>query len=236
MQDSTRILVVDDHALFRESLVRLLESEPDLQVVAHCESIAAAKDILSRTAVDMVLLDYDLGEESGAALIRDLQKHSDRIRVLVVTAGTCDAATAEMLKAGAAGVFYKHRQPAQLLEAIRKVLQGELWLDSDVLRSLIASTQGRAREEPRQEPLTLRQQQVLSGVLGGLSNKEIAWKLQISATTIKTVVHELFEMAHVRTRGQLVRVALQEHAADWLASDKVWGLCGHGAHPDQPKG
>ncbi len=145
MQHSTRILVVDDHALFRESLVRLLESEPDLQVIAHCESIAAARDILSRTAVDMVLLDYDLGEESGATLIRDLQSHSVRPRVLVVTASTSDVATVEILKAGAAGVFFKHRQPAQLLEAIRKISQGELWLDSDVLRSLIAATRARAQ-------------------------------------------------------------------------------------------
>jgi two-component system, NarL family, nitrate/nitrite response regulator NarL len=160
MNDSIRILIVDDHTLFRESLVRLLESEPDLRVVAHCESIAAARDILGRTVVDMVLLDYDLGEESGAALLRELQQDADRIRVLVVTAGTSDAATADILKAGAAGVLYKHRDPAQLLEAIRKISKGELWLDSEVVRSLITST--KARGGPRRGPLSLSQQKVLS--------------------------------------------------------------------------
>ena len=185
-----------------------------MQVVAHCESVAEARLILSGTVVDLILLDYDLGAESGIPLIRELQEHAEKIRVLVVTAHTSDDAIVDILKAGAAGVFYKHRDPTQLTEAIRKISQGELWLDSDVIRSLIANIQGRAQRGQRPESLTLRQRQVLSEVLGGLSNKEIAWKLQVSATTIKTIVHELFEQAGVRTRSQLVRVALQENVFD----------------------
>jgi two-component system, NarL family, nitrate/nitrite response regulator NarL len=217
MNDSTRILVVVDHALFRASLVHLLESELDLKVVGHCGSIADARDILRCTAVDMVLLDYDFGEESGAALLGELQQDPDRIKVLVVTEGKSDAETVDILKAGAAGVLYKHRDdPAQLLEAIRKISKGQLWLDSNAIRSLIASAKERVPEERRRSSLSLRQQQVLSGVLDGLSNKAIAWRLQVSTSTTKAVLRELFERAGVQRRSQLVRAALQEHAADWF--------------------
>jgi two-component system, NarL family, nitrate/nitrite response regulator NarL len=217
MSDPTRILVVDEHTLFRESLVRLLDSEPDLHVAAHCASIATAREILCRIAADVVLLDYDFEEEAVAALLRELQQRADRIKVLVVTAGTSAAGTAEILRAGAAGVFYKHRDPAQLFEAIRKISIGELWLDSGAIRSLIAGARERAHEERRESSLSLRQRQVLSGVLDGLTNKEIAWRLHVSTSTAKATVQELFERAGVRRRNQLVRVALQEHAGDWLA-------------------
>jgi two-component system, NarL family, nitrate/nitrite response regulator NarL len=217
----TQILVVDDHALFRESLVRLLESEPDLQVVAHCDSVARARDVLCRDAVDLVLLDYDLGEESGASLLHELQRRAERTRVLVVTGGISDVVTLDLLSAGAAGVFYKHREPAQLMEAIRRISRGELWLDSVAVRSLIADIGKREEERRDLRQLSLRQQEVLASILEGHSNKEIAWKLQLSMTTVKVVVQELFEKAGVQTRSQLVRVALQKHAADWLAGGKV---------------
>jgi two-component system, NarL family, nitrate/nitrite response regulator NarL len=217
----TQILVVDDHALFRESLVRLLESEPDLQVVAHCDSVARARDVLCRDAVDLVLLDYDLGEESGASLLHELQRRAERTRVLVVTGGISDVVTLDLLSAGAAGVFYKHREPAQLMEAIRRISRGELWLDSVAVRSLIADIGKREEKRRDLRQLSLRQQEVLASILEGHSNKEIAWKLQLSMTTVKVVVQELFEKAGVQTRSQLVRVALQKHAADWLAGGKV---------------
>lgn len=118
---------------------------------------------------------------------------------------------------------YKHRDPAQLLEAIRTISKGELWLDSSAIRSLIASAKERAPEERRRSSLSLRQQQVPSGVLDGLSNKAIAWRVQVSTSTTKAIVQELFERAGVRRRSQLVRAALQEHEADWSAGDRCLG-------------
>jgi two-component system, NarL family, nitrate/nitrite response regulator NarL len=223
MNDFTRIVVVVDHVLFRESLVRLLESEPDFQVVAHCDSVARARDVLSRTAIDLVLLDYDLREESGVDLLRELLRRAERTRVLVVTGGISDIATLDLLGVGAAGVFYKHRQPAQLIQAIRQVSKGEPWLDSAAIRSLIAGTKKREEEGRHRTQLSFRQQEVLYGILEGHSNKEIAWNLQVSTATVKVVVHELFEKAGVQTRSQLVRVALQKHVADWLEGGKVQG-------------
>jgi two-component system, NarL family, nitrate/nitrite response regulator NarL len=216
MGDPIRILVVDNRALFWEGLIRLLQSEPDFQLVANCDSVARARDILRRTPVDLVLLDYDLGEESAAELLRELQGSPERTKVIVITAGASGAITSEVFNAGVVGVLYKHRRPAELVKAIRKILTGELWLYGGALRSLIAASKERGGEGLGRTPLSLRQQEVLSGILEGLSNKEMARKFQVSITTIKDVVQQLLEMAGVRTRSQLIRIALRNQTADWL--------------------
>jgi two-component system, NarL family, nitrate/nitrite response regulator NarL len=215
----TRILLVDDHSLFRESLVRLLESESDFSVVDHCAAVGRAVEVILRDSVDVVLLDYDLGEERGIDLLRALDVCQKSAKVLIVTAGMNDRITMDVLNAGVAGVLYKHSDPSQLVDAIRKIARGEMWLDKDAVRSLLSGAQSVAAEVPAARPLTVRQQEVLSGILDGLTNKEIAWNLKVSESSIKAVIQELFHKAGVRTRSQLVRVAIEKHAGDWLGGD-----------------
>lgn len=225
MNIPTRILLVDDHGLFRESLVRLLESEADLSVVAHCESTAEAMKVIERGSVDVVLLDYDLGNERGTDLIARMKVVQDPPRILMVTAGMSDRITRDVLSAGVAGVLHKHSSPIQLVAAIRKVAQGHLWLEDSIIRSLAAGTKAESAElQSSTRPLTQRQQEVLSGILDGLTNKEIAWKLKVSESSIKAVIQELFHKAGVRTRSQLVRIAVEKHATDWLSNDKASSL------------
>jgi two-component system nitrate/nitrite response regulator NarL len=215
MSGQTRILVVDDHNLFRESLVRLLDSEPDLCVVSQCASVTAAIDILGRAAVDVVLLDYDLGEERGTDLLHKIHTSSSTAKVLMVTAGMSERITRDVLNAGVAGVLFKHSNPAQLVAAIRKVALGGMWLEDETVQSLVTNDDN--VEAPGARALTRRQQDVLSGILDGLTNKEIAWNLKVSESSVKAVIQELFHKAGVRTRSQLVRMAIEKHAADWLS-------------------
>lgn len=140
--------------------------------------------------------------------------------MLVVTGGITDAVTLEVLAAGAAGVLYKHSNPSRLLEAIRRISQGEIWLDHEALRAVIARAGKKGKKATRQDALTLRQQQVLAGVLAGLSDREIAEKVKLSISMIKTSIQDLFEKAGVRTRSQLVRVTLEKHMTDWLHKDE----------------
>jgi DNA-binding NarL/FixJ family response regulator len=224
MNIPTRILLVDDHGLFRESLVRLLESEADFSIVAHCESTAEAMRIIERGSVDVVLLDYDLGNERGTDLFERMKAAHDPPRILMVTAGISDRITRDVLSAGAAGVLHKHSSPVQLVAAIRKVAQGHLWLEDSIIRSLAAGAKAESAEMQNTRPLTQRQQEVLSGILDGLTNKEIAWKLKVSESSIKAVIQELFHKAGVRTRSQLVRIAIEKHATDWLSNDKTSSL------------
>lgn len=216
MNNPVRILLIDDHTLFRESLVRLLEVEPAFLVVAHCASVAEAIAILDSNAIDVVLLDYDLGEEVGTALLPGLRAHSNTPKILMVTAGMRDSVTRDILKAGISGVIFKHSGPSQLIEAIHRVAQGEMWLDTAAIRSLIATTDEKPTASRSVQPLTDRQREVLRGILDGLTNKEIAVRLRASESSIKAVIQELFHKAGARTRSQLERIALEKYSKSWL--------------------
>ena len=220
MSDPVRIMLIDDHALFRESLVRLLEAEPDFEVVAHCATVAEARRLLDRTAVDVILLDYDLGEEFGIDLLQELRTQESRSRILMVTAGMRDSVTLTALNSGVAGIIFKHSGPGQLIEAIHRVAKGELWLDTGVMRPLIAGPGEKPESAQGVRSLTDRQRTVLRSILDGLTNKEIASQLQVSETSIKASIQELFDKAGVRTRSQLVRIAIEKYSADWLRNEE----------------
>jgi len=216
MNSPVRILLIDDHTLFRESLVRLLEVEPGFLVVAHCASIAEALKLLASSAIDVILLDYDLSEEVGTDLLSELRSRNIAPRILIVTAGMRDSVTRDALSAGISGVIFKHSGPSQLIDAIHRVAQGEMWLDTAAIRSLIATTDEKPALSRSVQPLTERQREVLHGILDGLTNKEIASKLQVSESSIKAVIQELFHKAGARTRSQLVRIAIEKHSKNWL--------------------
>ncbi|HUA93155.1 MAG TPA: response regulator transcription factor [Terracidiphilus sp.] len=216
-----RILMVDDHSLFRESLSRLLQTSSGFEVVGECTSVAEALATLARTEVDVVLLDYDLGAEQGTGLLTEMkQQRQITAKVLLVTAGMSDTATRMVLENGASGIFLKHSSLDQLLSAIQRVAHGEIWLDAKVMRTLFPARNGVAESHidgmERARPLTARQGEVMRGVLDGLTNKEIALNLKVSESSVKAVIQELFQKAGVRTRSQLVRIAIEKHSSDWL--------------------
>ena len=176
-----------------------------------------ALTVLKGERVDIVLLDYDLGDEQGSAFLEEARQQRFQGRILMVTAGMGDAATLRAFESGASGVFLKHSPPAQLIEAIHHVMSGEMWLDSRAVRSLIAGANVRTEAENTAQPLSARQRSILKAVFEGLTNKEIAAHMQISESSVKAVLQQLFEKTGVRTRSQLVRIAIEHHAGDWLA-------------------
>jgi DNA-binding NarL/FixJ family response regulator len=217
VQPQIRILLVDDHSLFRESLSRLLEAESDFRIVATCATVAEAVAVLDAQPVDVVLLDYDLGNEEGSAFLEETKRRRFEGRILMVTAGMGDAVTLRAFEGGASGVFLKHSPPVQLIEAIHKIANGEMWLDSRAVRSLVAGANVRSETEVAAQALSPRERNVLKAVFEGLTNKEIAGSLQISESSVKAVLQQLFDKTGVRTRSQLVRIAIEQHAGDWLA-------------------
>lgn len=220
MTPDIRLMLVDDHGLFRESLCRLLAASPGFRVVAQCSSRCEAQQALASVEADVVLLDYDLGAETGLPLLGDLRRNCPTLRVLVVTAGLSDEVTLRLMESGAAGILFKHSSPDQLVTAIRQIAAGETWLDRAALESLVAGRNARTELYERFRPLTQRQSAVLHGILDGLANKEIAWKLKISESSVKAVIQELFRKAGVRTRSQLVRIAIEKHSSDWLQPER----------------
>lgn len=205
---------MDDHTLFREALSRWLEGQPDLEMTTHCASVREALEILRRIPIDIVLLDHDLGKERGFQFLADARQLAFNGRVLMVTAGMTDAECVKALDAGAHGIFLKHSSPGLLADAIRKVMAGETWLDAACVQALVESA--RHPQRPGQDrPFTEREKQVMRGVLEGLSNKEIGVRLNISESSVKAALQQLFQKTGVRTRSQLVRIALEEHSGSW---------------------
>jgi DNA-binding NarL/FixJ family response regulator len=218
MSSEIQLLLIDDHSLFRESLSRLLQTEPDFRIVGSCASASEALALAQLKDIDVVLLDYDLGHEQGTLFLDRARSAGFTGRTLMVTAGMSDAVMLRALENGSSGVFLKHSPPSRLVEAIRKVVTGEVWLDPAVTRSIIAAATGNAAAPRRAQGLTQREQAVLKGVFEGLTNKEIGVRLAISESSVKAVLQQLFEKTGVRTRSQLVRIALEKHADEWLTS------------------
>ena len=210
-----KLLLLDDHTLFRVMLSRLLDTDSNFQVVAHCSSSQEALDALARGRVDLVLLDHDLGKrETGFHFIRRARDGGYSGRIFVVTAGMSDADYVRALSHGVCGIFLKHSSPELLTEAIHKVMAGETWIDQRCIQALVQAVEHEGSQSRRNE-LTERERQVLKGVFAGLSNKEIGVQLSISEASVKSALQQLFVKTGVRTRSQLVRVALEEYGTAW---------------------
>jgi DNA-binding NarL/FixJ family response regulator len=203
-----RLLLIDDHILFRDGLSRLLALEPGLEVVAACGTIAEALDTLGRAPVDIVLLDYDLGEEQGSHFISSARRAGYTGKVLMVTAGMTAKESSAALHLGASGIFLKHNSPGTLAKAVRQIMGGEIWVDPKVIQ-LMADQVDQRESEPPSPLLTEREQQVLRGIFEGLTNKEIGAQLGVTDGAVKATLQQLFQKTGVRTRGQLVRIALE---------------------------
>jgi len=203
------ILLVDDHALFRESVARFLDTDPGFKVVGGCATVDEAREFLVANEVDLVLLDFDLGERNGVDFMSVAASVGYRGRVLLVTAGVDATSAANLVRGGIAGIFVKHDPPAVLVDAIREVLAGNVWFEQNFLQKIVGGAT--APELPSTGKLTEREQQVLAGVFEGLANKQIADRLQVSEGSVKATVQQLFQKTGVRTRGQLVRIALEQY-------------------------
>jgi len=206
LEQTIHTLLVDDHAIFRQGVAGAL-AEPGL-TVEHCGTIAEALEIISLHPIDLVLLDHDLGSERASHFLPAARQAGFQGRVLVVTAWITENEARRLLRQGVSGIFLKHAPLEELREAIRVTMSGGTFLDS----SFLHTAERPAEERPDSGTLfNDRQRRVLRAVLEGLSNKEIAWRLQISESYVKAILQSLFQKTGVRTRGQLVRVVFEQY-------------------------
>ena len=193
--------------MVREGLARTLEKEPDFKVVGQCSSSAEALKLI-RGAVDMVLLDVDLGEERALAFVEAARKQDFKGRILVLTAGISGTEAVRLLQAGVSGIVHKRHSGKLLCEAIRKVAAGQPHLEEKYLPSLIRSVDH--SRPPVVPKLTDRDRALLRHILAGLTNREIGDQLHISEGAVKASLRLLFDKVGVKSRTQLVKVALEQ--------------------------
>jgi two-component system nitrate/nitrite response regulator NarL len=202
-----RLFLVDDHALFRDGLVRLLAGDADFELLGVEATPDAALAAIPRDKVDVLLLDYAFGESSSTEMVIKLRAQGFSGRILLVTAGLPDREALQMIRAGVAGIFHKQHATDDLKRSIREVFGGKVLIEEHYLRKLV---QVAAEDESRGVRITPRERQILGFLIEGLANKEIASELNVSESAVKAAFQLLFNKTGVRTRSQLVRVALEQ--------------------------
>ncbi|HTH52734.1 MAG TPA: response regulator transcription factor [Edaphobacter sp.] len=201
-----RIYLLDDHMLFREGLRRLLESDERLVIAGHTGDPATALIEMEQAKVDVLVLDYDLGNKSALDILAPLKEMGFAGKILVVTAGLPDKDALTLIKAGISGIFHKQESPEELQRAIVEVAQGRVLIDQQYLQAVVAAAQ--PQESIR---FTDRERVTLRYLLQGLANKEIAANLNISESAVKATLQQLFSKTGVRTRSQLVLLAIEKY-------------------------
>jgi DNA-binding NarL/FixJ family response regulator len=208
---SIRVLLVDDHALARTGFRMVLDAEPDIEVVGEAANGSQAIHSAARLHPDVVLMDVRMPDVDGIAATREIA--SDSTKVLILTTFDLDDYVYDSLAAGASGFLLKDAGPEKLTEAIRVVAAGDALLAPSVTRRLIDDIVGAGRRRPAPPPeldeLTPRELEVLRLVAAGLSNAEIAERLVVEETTVKTHVSRLLAKLGLRDRVQAVILAYE---------------------------
>jgi len=201
-----RVVLVDDQDLVRDGFTMIIDSQPDMAVVGVAADGAEATDVVRRTSPDVVLMDVRMPGVDGLAATHRLLAATDAPKVLMLTTFDLDEYVAEALRLGASGFLLKDSPRAQLLAAIRRVVDGELVLAPAVLDRLVGSfvDRGVRPRDPRLERLTPREVEVLALVARGLSNAEIAEELFLGVTTVKSHVTRVLAKLGLRDRVQAV--------------------------------
>lgn len=201
-----RIYLLDDHMLFREGLRRLLDSDERFVIAGHSGDPGKALADLEQAKVDVLVLDYDLGKKSALDLLTPLKAMGFAGKILIVTAGLPDKDALILMQGGISGIFHKQESPEELQRAIVEVAQGRVLIDQQYLQAVVAAAQ--PQESIR---FTERERTTLRYLLQGLANKEIAANLNISESAVKATLQQLFSKTGVRTRSQLVLLAIEKY-------------------------
>jgi two-component system, NarL family, nitrate/nitrite response regulator NarL len=207
------VLIADDHALFRESLRKLLENESDLVVVGEAGDGRDAARLAAELRPDVLLLDLRMPAGPGLQCLREMARAVSPVLTLVLTADAGDSEVVEALQLGARGVVMKHSAPDMLFKSIRSVVAGEYWVGRERVADLIGMLRQRqaAEAERRADPtfgLTPRELQMVSAVVAGCSNGDIAAKFSISPKTVKHHLTNIFDKLGVSNRLELALYAV----------------------------
>ena len=203
-----KILIVDDHPLVREGLKSLIFEEPDLVVCAETGSMKDARDLVRDTRPDVVIVDLVLEDGDGLELIRRLRSHDPHIKILVCSMRDDVLIAERAINAGARGYVNKHEAADNVVDAIRHVLDGKLWVTPEVLDRLLAGG-AHGGGESRIGDLTDRELEVFWLIGQGRSTAKIADELHLSIKTVETHRQNIKRKLGVASAGELIRHAVQ---------------------------
>ena len=211
--DLTRILLVEDHASFRQTLARVFDQQSEFDVVAQAGSLSEARRVMEGSEADLGIIDPSLPDGEGVELIEDLRETNPLFAALVLTASLDREDHARAVEAGAAGILHKSADVDEILDATRRLAAGQTLFSPEELVALLRLA-GQNREEDRKaraniQQLTPREMEVLKALGRGLSNKEIAQSLYISVDTERKHMLSILSKLGVRSRLQALVFAVR---------------------------
>lgn len=210
--DAIRVLIVDDHQLFRRGVSSLLAGREDIEVVGEANNGAEAVERARELMPDVVLMDIKMPELDGIAATKQLKAEMPYVRIMMLTVSETDEDLFEAIKAGASGYLLKNVDPDHLVASVLQVQRGEVpiapTMAAKILRELTTPS-----EAPIQS-LTSRERQVLELLASGMANKEIAFTLKISENTVKNHLRNILEKLHLQNRVQAALYAVRMGLAD----------------------
>jgi DNA-binding NarL/FixJ family response regulator len=218
-----RIVVADDHPIFRDGLCRLLALEPDFEVVAQAQDGRQVLDVLQSLEPDILLLDLKMPGLDGLATLQKIQNSKHKTRVIVLTASEDKNEFVQAMKLGTQGIVLKQSATDLLIKSIRKVHAGEIWLDSHttaaVMRQFatgaddlpVATVPSSSSRERERSLLSAREREIVALVAQGFKNKEMAEKMFISEQTVKNHLHNIFDKLGVSDRLELALYAIHNN-------------------------
>jgi len=218
-----RIVVADDHPIFRDGLCRLLALEPDFEVVGQAHDGRQVLDVLQQYEPDILLLDLKMPGLDGLATLQRLQSSKHKTRVIVLTASEDKNEFVQAMKLGTAGIVLKQSATDLLIKSIRKVNAGEIWLDSHTTAAVMRQFATGADESPagvapasssrerERSLLSQREREIVALVAQGFKNKEMAEKMFISEQTVKNHLHNIFDKLGVSDRLELALYAIHNN-------------------------
>ena len=211
-----RILIADDHAIFRDGLRKLFEDTDEVTIVGEASNGNECIRMLGKLKPDILLLDLRMPEKDGLAVLEETNFDSIPTRVIVLTAAEDDRDVVRAMRLGARGVVLKQSASDLLLKSIRKVSEGEIWLDNRMTAEVIdafkrSAETGQRRDKPL---LSDREKEIVQLVAQGFRNREIGEKLFISEQTVKNHLHNIFDKLGVSDRLELALYAIHHRLID----------------------
>jgi two-component system response regulator NreC len=208
-----RVMICDDHTILREGIRLLLNSQPDIEVVAEAVDGREAVDKARSVKPDVILMDIAMPFLNGLEATRQIRRDNPNARVLVLTMYESDEYVAQMLEAGAAGYVLKKVAGSELVYALRAVYQGEAFLYPSITKRLVEDYLRRVesgQERDTFDGLTDREREVLQLIAEGHTNKEIADMLNLSVRTVQNHRAHIMEKLGMHDRGELIKYAIQK--------------------------
>jgi DNA-binding NarL/FixJ family response regulator len=204
VSDRIRILIADDHPLVRDGIRAVLDTQPDLVVIGEAATGAEAVELAAELRPDVTLMDLQMPHLDGPSAIERIRSRDPRANVLVLTTYDTDADITRAIDAGATGYLLKDTEREQLFDAIRSAARGETTLSPSVAGRLLARVR-----TPRSDALSGREIEVLTAAAGGLTNKDIARRLHLSESTVKTHLLHVFTKLGVDDRTAAVTAGIE---------------------------